>query len=148
MNYMGKIKALSEKIGATNLLRPCSKEEIKEIALSCNYPLPASYLEFLRNMGRGAGEFLKGSSCFYPEILELRNWAEELLVENSFTPLPDDAFVVWMHQGYQFLFFRAKEGEDPPLYFYLEGQSNDNFIKKEDSFTDFLSKSIPKSGGT
>ena len=29
---------------------------------------------------------------------------------------PDDALVFWMHQGYQFMFLRAAEGDDPPVY--------------------------------
>jgi hypothetical protein len=43
-------------------------------------------------MGKGAGQFLRGSDCFYPEIKELQSAAVELLAENQFnTALPPDA---------------------------------------------------------
>jgi len=41
-----------------------------------------------------------------------------------------------MHQGYQFMFIRAAEGEDPPVYYYME--QSGKFVKKADQLSQFL----------
>jgi hypothetical protein len=35
--------------------------------------------------------------------------------------LPMEAFVFFMHQGYQFMFFLADGAEDPEVWYYHEG---------------------------
>ena len=101
--------------------------------------LPAAYLEFMRYAGNGL--FWVGSDCDFQTVPELREWAKELLAENSFPlPLPDDAFPFRMHQGYMFWFFRLSEGDDPPVYFYTEERELTDFIRVSDSFTGFIMK--------
>jgi hypothetical protein len=94
-------------------------------------------------MGHGAGKFLRGSDCFYQHLPQIQEWAKQLLVENDFPQaLPEDAFVFFMHQGYQFSFFRLSEGDNPPTYSYCEGQEQPDFVKSHDQFSDFLSVEI------
>lgn len=86
--------------------------------------------------------FYRGSAMFYPELNGLRKIATELLVEaqNDFA-LPLDAFVFFMHQGYQFMYFRTEVEEcDPPVYNYIEGDTAPK--RSYESFTDFLTESI------
>lgn len=65
--------------------------------------------------------------------------AKILLEENNFPEvLPADAFVFWMHQGYQFAFFRIGEGEDPPVYHFEEGQESQTFQRIHDKLSEFL----------
>jgi hypothetical protein len=45
-----------------------------------------------------------------------------------------------MHQGYEFDYFIASEGGDPPVYQYVEG--NGRPLRVWNSFSDFLRKSI------
>jgi hypothetical protein len=46
-----------------------------------------------------------------------------LLLENHQPPLPNKAFVFFMHQGYQFMYFIAdSSSDDPPVFYYLEGE--------------------------
>ena len=100
----------------------CTPEEVAGIEARFGLRLPRVYREFLLAMGRGAGRFLRGTDVFYPTVLELRQWAEELLEEcgRPFA-LPEDAFVFLTHQGYQFGYFHTGSGEDdPPTYRYLE----------------------------
>lgn len=101
--------------------------------------LPAEYLEFMRYAGNGL--FWVGSDCNFQSVPLLREWAEELLTENS-SPLslPDDAFPFRMHQGYMFWFFRLSEGDDPPVYFYTEERPLTDFVRVSDSFTEFIVK--------
>lgn len=61
----------------------------------------------------------------------------ELLEENeSKHILTDNDFVFWMGQGYMFAFFKLKEGNNPPIYFYSEVKE-DQYVKIANSLTDF-----------
>jgi SMI1/KNR4 family protein SUKH-1 len=127
-------------------LRGCSMREVAKIETFFSVKLPLAYREFLVSMGKDAGTFMKGSSVFYNEIFELKEGSIELLKEDNFKPLPGNAFVFWMHQGYQFAFFNLDEGDNPPVYFYYQGEGYEDFERKEDSFTDFLEKQLVMSG--
>jgi len=127
-------------------LHGCSAREIAKIEEFFNVKLPLYYREFLSSMGKEAGKFMRGSSVFYSEIFDLRDGSIRLLNDDNFKPLPVNAFVFWMHQGYQFAFFYWDEGDNPPVYYYLEGEHYEDFEKKENSFTDFLEKQLIMSG--
>jgi hypothetical protein len=117
----------------------CTLEEIRQLEQRLGVKLPRAYQEFLRMMGKEAGQFLRGSDCFYPQMRELQTAAVELLEENHFPQvLPKDAFVFFLHQGYQFSFFRLSEGDDPPTYSYCEGETQGSFVKSHERFSDFL----------
>ncbi|MEH2196707.1 SMI1/KNR4 family protein [Nostoc sp.] len=122
---------------------PCSDLEIIQFERQNGITLPSNYKDFLKMMGHGAGKFLRGSDCFYQHLPQIQKWAKELLVENDFPEaLPEDAFVFFMHQGYQFSFFRLSEGDNPPTYSYCEGQQEPYFVKSHDTFSDFLAVEI------
>jgi len=124
-------------------LHPYSYTGILHIHRELNLALPQSYIDFLYDMGHGAGGFLKGSDCFYDDLINIQKWARDLLIENNFPlSLPDKAFVFLMHQGYQFSFMDLAEGYDPPVYSYCEGQKEQTFIKTADKFGDFLATEI------
>ncbi|MEH2210538.1 SMI1/KNR4 family protein [Nostoc sp.] len=126
-----------------NQLLPCSDLEIIQFEQQQGITLPSIYKDFLKMMGHGAGKFLRGSDCFYQHLPQIQEWAKELLVENDFSEaLPEDAFVFFMHQGYQFSFFRLSEGDNPPTYSYCEGQQEPYFVKSHDTFSDFLAVEI------
>jgi hypothetical protein len=121
---------------------PCSEGEVATLEQKLGVHLPAAYQEFLLWMGHGAGAFLQGTDVFY-EALPLTDAARELLAEdNVMAPLPPDAIVFYMAQGYQFMFMRASEGENPPVYFYGEGMSEAPYPRLYESFTAFLEKEI------
>lgn len=120
----------------------CTQAEIAEIEESARMPLPSVYHEFLLQAGRRAGLFYEGSDMFYPGLLELREAACELLQEahNDFL-LPTDAFVFFMHQGYQFMYFRVVVGDaDPPVYNYIEGDLMPE--QAYERFSNFVKESI------
>jgi len=105
-------------------LEGASDEEIKELETYAGGQLPAVYQHFLKQLGRSAGELFRGSDYSVSKRfhLRLKEHAEELLLRNNapFT-LPPKAFVFLMHQGYQFCFFHIDQGDDPSVYYYLEG---------------------------
>lgn len=130
-------------------LKPCKEWQVKSIEKEFNLSLPGVYREFLLNMGKGAGDFMRGSSCFYNEIFFLRNWAIGRLEENQFRNLPDNSFVFWMHQGYQFAFFLLDGNNNPPVYCYTEVDDNngsDDFIVQNSSLTEFYYDELRMSG--
>jgi SMI1 / KNR4 family (SUKH-1) len=97
-------------------LQGCSDEEIRHLEAVLDVTVPSVYRDFLKVVGRRGGGLFRGSDFTYPQLLELRRWAEELLGEDaSGYELPPDSVVLLMHHGYQFLFFRTAEGADPPV---------------------------------
>ena len=143
--YLDKIKQQLQQLG---LVKPdefvgCTTDELNRLEEELGISLPKSYQEFMLWMGNGAGQFLRGSDCFFQHISYLREWAIELLEENNFPEaLPDDAFIFFMHQGYQFSFFRLSEGDEPPIYYYCEGENKTSFTNSHKKFSDFLVKEI------
>ena len=128
-------------------IKGCGREEVDEVRASFGFPLPGLYEAFLRVMGRGAGRLYVGTDIFYPEVLGNREAAEDLLGEDgvAFTLSPRD-FVFSMHQGYQFMYFTAAEGEDdPPVYYYTEGGSP---VRVADRLSEFLMEAVREHWGS
>ncbi len=130
---------LVKQVFGINKTKSCSLNEINELEKQLGLKLPQIYRSILLKMGHGAGDFWAGEDCFYNHLPLIQIWAKEILLEDNFSvSLPDDAFVFFMHQGYQFDFFRLSEGDNPPVYSYLEGQTEKEFIKTHEKFTTFF----------
>ena len=113
-------------------------EQIKEIEQFYGLIFPATYRQWLlKNNCQPAGNFV-GSDCHCSVLLNLKESAEELLNEYGQTfVLGKEDFVFLMHQGYQFLYFKADgSSDDPPVYHYLEGWDNPKQIAN--SFSEWL----------
>lgn len=119
-------------------LKPLQIKQIEQIESEFHVVLPRVYKDFLLLMGRGAGNYMQGSSIFYPEVFQLHEATLELISENQLPPLPPDGFVFWMHQGYQSAYFKVNEGDDPSVYYYSESRDWRDFILKEQRLTDFF----------
>lgn len=110
---------------------PCTLQEVEELEQWLGHRLPKAYREFLLWMGHSGGGVLAGTNCFYEDLKRIQTSAKELLEENHYSgELPKDAFVFYMHQGYQFNFFHLEEGDDPPVYFYVEENPTRIFFEK------------------
>jgi hypothetical protein len=128
---------LDRKVAQPENIHGCTQEELGMVTKDVMTSLPRIYQMFLLGMGRGAGRFYEGSHIFYPSMLGLKAVANEMLEEEEKElTLPADAIVFVMHQGYQFLFIRSSEGDDPPVYYYMEGAGE--FVKKARCFSEFL----------
>lgn len=133
------IKLLAELLLSKGIhLQPCNAEDIKKIEQRTGFTLPEEYLEFLSTMGRGAGIFMLGSSVFLDEIFDLEEGAQEIMNDNNLPPLPSNAFVFWMHQGYQFAFFKVNENSNLDIYFFSEGYNMKDYKLMNSSLADFL----------
>lgn len=131
-------------IANISTIQGCSPQEIDELKAKQGVGfLPKLYVEYLAVLGRKAGNLDVGSDCFYPHLLRLKEWAQELLEENNCPlRLPDDAFVCLMHQGYQFLYFLTDDNnEDPPVFYYMEGHDyqSEMPIRHMEHLSEFLS---------
>lgn len=114
-------------------------EEIENLERALQVTLPLAYRLFLKRMGQDCGDFMLGSDFGGTEIsavIALQESARKLLAESNLRPLKPTEFVFLSHQGYQFLFFDAMSSEDPPVYYYLEGEASPR--KVFDSFTAWL----------
>jgi hypothetical protein len=132
---------IKNDIAAYDEIEGCSKKEIRELENYFGLLLPQLYREFLLTMGHGAGKLFRGTDIFYVSLFELRQAAEELLEDNGVDfRLPGDSFVFSMHQGYEFLYFEVSDGQDPPVYQFVEGDEAP--AKQWESFSEFLLDSL------
>jgi SMI1 / KNR4 family (SUKH-1) len=102
---------------------PCSPSEVQGLERRFGVTLPAAYRAYLLIAGRRPPSAWVGTDCTIGWLYELREGAEDLLREQGQPPLPAEAFVFLMHQGYQFMYFLADgSSDDPPVYYSLEGE--------------------------
>lgn len=133
------IQRLKERGHDFSVFQPCTQQEIHALEQEFGIQLPAAYREFLLLMGHVGGEVMRGTQCFYKDLHKIQGWSRTLLESNYVeTPLPLDAFI-FLYNGYQFLFFRTSEGDDPPVYSYVEGDdSAHTFPQTFPHFSQFL----------
>lgn len=128
-------------------VKPLSTQQIEDLENMYSIKFPESYKEFLLWMGYSAGSFFFGSDIFFSQIPHLKMWAIELLDENKFDPpLPANAFVFMMHQGYQFYFFEVSENPDPPIYYYNESIHKLSYELKYRNLDEFLLEELKIQG--
>lgn len=96
-------------------LIPCTPEEVNSLQTYFNISFPKVYVDFLLLMGKEAGAYMRGTDAFYKELLPLMTYAKETLEEAQLAPLPQNAFVFWMHQGYIYAYFTTDGGDNPPV---------------------------------
>lgn len=150
-----QLKAMGVEDSALGQLRlnepqPCTEEEVKALEEKLGRPLPSAYREFLLWMGKGVGDgtFMSSEDFFVwnwereQDMLEL---AREVLQDDQFPgELPEDAFVFFFSLSHAFCFFRLSEGDDPPVYLWVEGYTE--FKKTDEHFSDWLMKEIELHG--
>jgi hypothetical protein len=109
----------------------CTSEEIEFLKQSQGVDfLPETYVQFLEEMGQGAGLLFLGSDYTYNFLIVLKeNALSTLKSARSQLKLPDDAFVFLMHQGYIFYYFHTKNlDNDPAIYGYKAGEKEFKLI--------------------
>jgi hypothetical protein len=119
-HYLDEVKA---RYGAVNFPSPdpCTIDEVLRLERRHGFAFPDAFREFLLWGGHWAEVGMMGSEFFYPQIYGLKADARYLLAENSYPePLPEDAVVFFMHQGYQFAFTRPSTGEESHVFYFNE----------------------------
>lgn len=132
---------VSKNIAKRKEIRGCSEEEITYLEKHFSLSFPKIYRDFLLTLGHGAGDFFIGIDIYYNSLIGIKEGAYELLEECPVDyKIPHDAMVCTMYQGYQFMYFRVSEGENPPVYWYMEGDSQERKIAS--SFSQYLIKNV------
>ena len=139
------IKDFAEKLIANGFVyseKPimgCTTGEIEDLEKKLQIKFPSIYRDYLRILGQGSGDFLRGEEHSYPDLLDLQQGAKELLEEwNCAYRLPPTAFVFWMSQGTQFTFFDCAAGDDPPVFHYREGYAEP--VRRDDHYSEMLER--------
>jgi len=117
----------------------CSDTEVGDLENYLGHKLPREYQEFIKAVGHSAGDFNRGSDFLFKDIFILTEETRNILNDGPFK-LPEDAFVIFSHQGYIFSYFRFSDGDDPPVYVYMENEPEPK--KWASSFSEYLSKSF------
>ncbi len=104
----------------------CSDEELAQVEVHFGRPLPEAYEQFLRKVGRRAGEFWRGSTVFFPEVLRLGDTGMKEVAAYMNVRLPQhDKMIFFTHQGYEYLWMDVStDSADPPVWQLLEGAPN------------------------
>jgi hypothetical protein len=124
--------------GVPRSLRGYTNQEAKGLESQYGVKLPPAFVAYLKLMGHDTDWLFLGTDASLHHLKQLRKWADNLLVHNGkpFELYPQD-FVFLMHQGYQFMWFRADgSSEDPPVFYYLEGNRTPE--QKFDTFSAYL----------
>lgn len=115
---------INANLASPKTIKGCTENEIEQLEAFFDINLPAVYKQFLKGMGKSAGDFLVGTDYLFPYLLNFRKMAEDLLEDcNAPFRLNKSDFVFAVHQGYQFLFFRVSDSsDDPAIFYFLEGE--------------------------
>ncbi|MEP6895269.1 MAG: SMI1/KNR4 family protein [Chloroflexota bacterium] len=130
---------VKNELATSDELQGCSEEEIEHLEKFIGVKLPKTYREFLALIGHNTGIYRRGSDHLYKDLFNLTEDTKEILMKGPFK-LPKDAFVIMSHQGYIFTYFRLSDGDDPPVFAYMENESKPK--KLSVSFSEYLSKSM------
>ena len=133
-------RLLQAGIATADTLKGCSGAEIADIEATFKVRLPRTYVDYLKRMGKEAGEFIGECSRTVDGFAENRYTADLLLKEVNLK-LPETAFVFVESYGCQFFFFDTADGkDDPPVYRYSEGERKP--VKISDTFTRALEMAL------
>lgn len=115
----------------------CSSNEIEDIESEFGSKLPKTYKDFLAAFGKTTGALFNDVTFFYPDIVKYRD-----MVPSSFGTfeLTDDHFVFLMRDDL-YLFFDIKNGDDPPVYRFIEDE-DEKPNRVIDSFSAWLNRYI------
>lgn len=141
MKELNDLQTLIEYLNSRDIeLIGYTEEEVANLEIHHDIQLPEVYRKYLRLMGKYSGPVRVGDDSTYDDLFQMKERAIELMkAEHHVNQLPQDAFVFYMYQGDQFLFFRGNEGSDPPVYGFHRS------LKKEiqmvyPTFTDYLKR--------
>ncbi len=144
--YLNRAKELLTEL---NYIRPehiypCSEAEVQSYETQLGLKLPLAYKEFLLWGGHGIGvgwnHIMRGSEFYFDAFYydDRRPYYRDLMKHDDldYSVLDEQTIIIFSHHDYQCAYIRADEGENPPVYFYLEGESE--IVKESDSYSEYL----------
>ncbi|MEU9887489.1 SMI1/KNR4 family protein [Sphaerisporangium sp. NPDC051011] len=104
----------------------CTVKEVEEVVrYAGDFRLPDHYLAFLSLMGHGAGQLFRGTSIYYPEPLELNDYAREFAEDDDPDLVTEGRFFFAHHQGYQLYYF---DSQHDGVFMHSEGEGQARLI--------------------
>lgn len=144
MDYLSETKKFYRRhVSRFRKPKGCGPELIENLEKEIGFRLPEAYKQFLQWMGCDFNGIFVGSDIFLRDVIPNTKYLPQLLKENELDhDLPEKYLAFFSHQGYVMAWFALpKESENPPVWFWGEGQRLSKPIKFE-SFTDFLSEQM------
>jgi hypothetical protein len=137
-------RLINGKIATREQIKGCSEKDIEELEKEFKLKLPNAYKTFLKLIGLGGGKFWSSERFHYRQLFLIPKIVENIIrdedLKNVLVELPADTFVFLVHHDYEFFFFCTNEGEDPPVYYYLEHETQ--YVKFADSFSLFIDEQL------
>lgn len=129
---------------------PCSREDVDALQamLPAPYKLPAAYVELLLYGGRSLAGVFQGIDFSFEMAKALlehgnRDIVRMLQASAPGATLPPDVLVISEHQGSNFTYVRLTEGDDPPVYFWEEGEGGlETSVCEHPTFSAFVTKAV------
>ena len=150
--YIGKAISVFESIveGDEVEVVPCTLEEVTELEtlLSSSYSLPAAYKEFLLYGGKKMAGLFRTANLSYNMAKLLLKDRYRCIVSmirlwEHKDHLSSEIFVLTEHLGSNMHYLKLTEGNNPPVYFWEEGEGGLEVSEIEaETFSDFLIKEI------
>lgn len=119
-------------------IQGASELEVRMLENALGLDVPSACRDYLRLMGRGTGEFLRGTDLLVADLARINDVARKLVADDGLT-LEREAFVFAMHQGYQFLYILARDDPDPAVFRFLEGEG---IVQVATQFSEWLAAAV------
>ena len=142
---MSRIDDVLQQLAHRGLLPPQSEwQGVDDFELSrlkrINGGLPEAYAAFLAAVGKSAqSQLFRGSEVFWPHPLtfrdDLRIYYDDPAQQ---PPIPNDATIVLLHQGYLAFWCSPSMEFDPPVYAWPNSTGGEGPEQIADSFTEWL----------
>lgn len=102
---------------------PCDEWEVSDLEQHFQVKLPSAFKAFLMLAGKWfdpfvGSQYILERDGFY-DAIELQQAAQRMLQRDG-NKLLRDAFVFFVHQGVALRFFLLNDGDDPPVFEYVE----------------------------
>jgi SMI1 / KNR4 family (SUKH-1) len=131
----------------------CTVQQVAamEALLPASHRLPGAYREFLLYGGESLLDVFNGLDISYQMSWSLLSHGKRDIIKmlRTWDPnpvLPPELFFVNEHLGSNCTFFKLSEGDDPPIYFWEEGEGGlECAVRQYDRFSAFLLDLIRKS---
>jgi hypothetical protein len=122
-----------------------SEQEVAGAEKRLGVRFPIMFRAYLLMMGKARGQLLCDSRVARVENFEeFRNDAIQLMSEAGLDePLPPNAVVFLLHQGYSFAYLVAERAFDTPVYYFAEGDQKPAQIAS--GFAGFLQADVRQS---
>lgn len=140
MNYKSFIETFAEYLilfgeADEDSIKGASLKEINKLESNLNIKLPEIYKQFLIKMGKKAGRYGRGEYMFINSLEQIQTNANNLLEDDKSELFPlTNNFTFFMHEDYDFLFFPLNQGDNPPIYRYLDKNIYNDEIKTNFSY--------------